>query len=108
VLGFRPEDVEDASLATAPDEASTLDVVVDIREYMGAEVYVHFSLGVDPVTRSDVLEAAESDADGARPRAFVGRVARETRAREGERLRLAVDTSRLYLFDPRSGQALAD
>jgi multiple sugar transport system ATP-binding protein len=105
VLGFRPEDVEDASLVAGLDDESTLDVVVDLREDMGAEVYVHFSLGVAPVSRSDVLEAAESDTD-ARPRTFVARIGRETCAREGEPLRLAVDTARLYYFDPQSGAAL--
>jgi multiple sugar transport system ATP-binding protein len=107
VLGFRPEDVEDASLVPGVAEGSTLDVVVDIREDMGSEVYVHFSLDVPPVRRSDVLEAAESDADGAGARAFVGRIGRETRAREGEPLRVAVDTSRIYFFDPQGGAALA-
>jgi multiple sugar transport system ATP-binding protein len=107
VLGFRPEDVEDASLVPPAREGSTLDVVVDIREDMGAEVYVHFALGVAPISRSDVLEAVENDAEAARARAFVGRIGRETRAREGERLRLTVDTSRLYFFDSDSGEALA-
>jgi multiple sugar transport system ATP-binding protein len=104
VLGFRPEDLEDASLVPSARTGSVLDVVVDLREDMGAEVYVHFSLGVPPIRRSDVLEAAETDA----PRAggFVARIGRDTRAREGERLALAVDTSRLYFFDPSTGEAL--
>jgi multiple sugar transport system ATP-binding protein len=107
VVGFRPEDVEDARLMSRVDPASTLDVAVDLREDMGAEVYVHFSLGVPPIERSDVIEAAESDDGGAKARSFVGRIGRETRAREGERLRLAIDTERLYFFDPGSGEALA-
>jgi len=107
VLGFRPEDLEDAALAQARSSGAELDVVVDIREDMGAEVYVHFSLGVPPVRREDVLAAFEDEtAAAARPTAFVGRVGRETAAKEGDRLRLVVDTNRLYLFDPGSGEAL--
>jgi multiple sugar transport system ATP-binding protein len=104
VFGFRPEDLEDASLVASGRIGSALDVVVDLREDMGAEVYVHSSLGVAPIRRTDVLEAAERDT----PRAgdFVARIGRDTSAREGERLVLAVDASRLYFFDPSTGNAL--
>jgi multiple sugar transport system ATP-binding protein len=105
VVGFRPEDLDDARLAPPDRAGSPLSVTVDLREDMGAEVYLHFSLGVAPVRRSDVLEAAETDGAAARG-GFVARVDRETRAREGERLELALDTSRLYFFDPDTGTAL--
>src|SRR5437588_643141 len=38
ILGVRPEDIEDAEFATG----ERLSAVVDIREDMGAEVFVHF------------------------------------------------------------------
>jgi multiple sugar transport system ATP-binding protein len=109
VLGFRPEDLEDAGLRAAGGPGATLDVTVDIREDMGAEVYVHFSLAVPPVRRHDVQEAIEhSIADGtqSRPATFVARVGRETGAQEGKPLQLSIDTSRLYFFDVESGAAL--
>jgi multiple sugar transport system ATP-binding protein len=37
---------------------------------------------------------------------FTARVARESKAREGEQIRLAVDTSRLHFFDPETGAAI--
>jgi multiple sugar transport system ATP-binding protein len=109
VLGFRPEDLEDGAIRPAQPGAS-LQVMVDIRENMGAEVYVHFSLAVPPVRRHDVQEAIErpaGDMAGARTAMFVARVGRETGAREGEPLTLSLDTSRLYFFDVDSGDALA-
>jgi len=78
---------------------------------MGAEVYVHLSLGVPPVHRPDVDEAIAEE--GAEPGtlvavapAFVGRLGRETDAREGEPITLVVRIDRLYFFDPATGQAI--
>jgi len=108
VLGFRPEDLEDAALSASPAGGS-LRVIVDIREDMGAEVFVHFSLAVPPVRRHDVQEATEQapgDVPPSPQATFVARVGRETRAREGEPLELLLDTSRLYFFDLDSGEAL--
>ena len=110
LLGIRPEDFEDASLVDRPQPESTLSAVTDIREDMGPEVYAHFSLGVPPVRRPEVEEAKSDDEDGTQPAlrgsVFVGRLSRETRAREGQAIRLLVDTDRLYFFDPESGLAI--
>jgi multiple sugar transport system ATP-binding protein len=111
ILGIRPEDVEDAALVPDVPALSTLGAVTDIRENMGAEVYVHLSLGVPPVRRPDVDEAVAEE--GAEPGAsvtvapaFVGRLSRESGAREGEPITLAVRTDRLYFFDPATGEAI--
>jgi multiple sugar transport system ATP-binding protein len=112
ILGFRPEDLEDAALAHDRVEGATLGVVTEIREDMGSEVYVHFGLGVPPVRRSEVAEArepGEHDPDRIVARdssPFVARLGRETRAAEGERLELAVDVDRLYLFGSESGERI--
>ena len=44
VLGIRPEDMEDAAIASDSPAEERLSVVCDIREDMGSEVYVHFDL----------------------------------------------------------------
>jgi multiple sugar transport system ATP-binding protein len=111
VLGIRPEHVEDARLVSGAPPQSTLDAVTDIREDMGAEVYVHLSLGVPPVHRPDVDEAvAEEGAEPGTPvtaaPAFVGRLGPETNAREGEPITLVVKPDRLYFFDPDTGEAI--
>jgi len=112
VLGIRPEDLEDASLA-APADGAALDVVTDIREDMGSEVYVHFGLHAEPVSRQEVVEALEEEAveamaDLARRRGvpFVARLGRSSPAREGEAIRLAVDVERLHFFDAETGVAI--
>jgi multiple sugar transport system ATP-binding protein len=113
ILGFRPEDLEDAALAGGPTAGASLRTVTDIREDMGSEVYVHFALGgVAPVHRSEVAEARAPEEDAqARIAArsaspFVARLGRETRAREAEPLELVVDVDRLYVFDLDSGDGV--
>ncbi len=108
VVGIRPEDIEDAALAR--DGGDPLPVEIDIREDMGSEVFVHFSVDAVPVQTEEVLEAMqEEDVAGAvhermrRGVPFVARLERGTRAREGERADLVVDTTRLHFFDPETG-----
>jgi multiple sugar transport system ATP-binding protein len=111
VLGVRPEDLEDWALAGG--DAPTLEVVTDIREDLGSEVYVHFGVHAEPVQSREVVEALEEEAveaiaDRARRRGvpFVARLARASAAREGEAIRLAVDVDRLHFFDPETGAAI--
>ena len=112
ILGFRPEDLEDTAVVGRAREGALLSVVPEIREDMGSEVYVHFGLGVPPVRRREVAEAKRPEepapAQRAAPAAspFVARLARGTRAREGERLELAVDLDRLYVFDFETGEGV--
>jgi multiple sugar transport system ATP-binding protein len=112
VLGIRPEDLDDASLARF-GTAGVIGVTVDIREDMGAEVFAHFRVDADSVETEEVLEAMEEqDVAGAvreRMRGgvpFIARLERETQAREGDRLELAVDTQRLHFFDPETGAGI--
>jgi multiple sugar transport system ATP-binding protein len=106
-LGIRPEDLEDA--AVAPGE-QRLRATVDIREDMGSEVYLHFSVAAPPVVSGGVEAALASEGlEVIEARAavsgtpFVARVDRTSQAREGEALELAVDTRRLHFFDLESG-----
>jgi multiple sugar transport system ATP-binding protein len=113
VLGVRPEDLEDAAVAGTAG-GNTISAVVDIREDLGSEVFVHFGVDGSPVRGGDVqaalgAEAAEATTAQARRKGnvFTARVARESQAREGERLELAVDTRRLHFFELETGAAIA-
>jgi multiple sugar transport system ATP-binding protein len=110
VLGIRPEDLEDAALLPQAPAGKTLSVATDIREDMGAEVFVHFSVHADPVRTEEVVEALEEEAveaieERARRKGvpFIARVERTTGAKEGEPIDLVVDTAHLHFFDPESG-----
>jgi multiple sugar transport system ATP-binding protein len=110
ILGVRPEDIEDASLGGDGDQ---LSAVVDIREDMGSEVYVHFAIGGTAVQTDEVAAAVGEEAAevaqveaGAKGNVWVARLDRDTRAAEGERVDLAVDTARLHFFDPDTGEGI--
>ena len=113
ILGIRPEDIEDASLvAGAPDE-HRLRAVVDIREDIGSEVFVHFAAGGPPVRGEDVKaamgeETVEVEQVREAGSLFVARLDRETGAREQEPIELAVETRRLHFFDTETGKGIYD
>ena len=112
IVGIRPSDLEDADVWAASD-ATILDVEVDITEELGSEVNVLFTVDAPPVTSEEALAAASDEgAEDILPliteRAqFCARVDARTRAKPGERVRLAVDPSRFHFFEPDTGLAIS-
>jgi multiple sugar transport system ATP-binding protein len=104
ILGIRPEDIEDAAFG----EGESLPAVVDIREDMGSEVFIHFGIGGKAVLGEDVRAAVGEDAADVKGSTWVARVDRDTTAVEQEQIDLAVDTNRLHFFDPETGDAIYD
>ena len=120
VLGIRPEDMEDASIARDAPEETRITVVCDIREDMGSEVLVHFNVSGEPVSLDEVVEAMTVDrledeeariaAERARGAgvSFVARLARTTDAAERRELVIAVDLERMHFFDPETGLRIGE
>ncbi|HSC74539.1 MAG TPA: sn-glycerol-3-phosphate ABC transporter ATP-binding protein UgpC [Gaiellaceae bacterium] len=102
ILGVRPEDIEDARFGSG----ERLGAVVDIREDMGSEVFVHFDPGAHMVAGEDVIAAVGEDAAEVKSRGWVARLDRDTAAAEQQRIELAIDTNRLHFFDPETGDAI--
>src|ERR671937_2064588 len=111
MLGIRPEDFEDASLEpdTPPDRR--VKVTADLTEPLGAEVLVYFGTEATRVVSSAVAADAGEDAEvqlgggddeGEPTTHLVARVSPRTRVALGQEIELAVDTTRLYFFDPES------
>ena len=118
MLGIRPEDFEDASLESDGPSDRRIEAVADLTEPLGSEVLVYFSVEATRIISSAVTaDAAEGDADvyfggddeeGA-PESMtrlVARVSPRTRIAVGSKIELAVDTSRLYFFDPETREAI--
>jgi multiple sugar transport system ATP-binding protein len=106
ILGIRPEAFEDA--AFADPALPQMEVLVVTVEQLGAETIVIFRVDA-PRVRSDAVQAAEEEEDNLVPDSgslFSARVDPRTRAVSGDPLRLAVDSTRLYFFDPASGESL--
>jgi multiple sugar transport system ATP-binding protein len=104
VLGIRPEDLEDAAFTAEAPPGRTLDTVVSLREALGSEVLIHFSVAASTAPAPDASEFIESLGDAGS--IFVARVHPQTKAREGQPLRLVVNTKRLHFFDADTGLAI--
>jgi multiple sugar transport system ATP-binding protein len=115
VLGIRPESLEDAALVDG-DRQPRLRGEAELREALGSEMLVHFSIAARPAMTDEVRELAEDVGDdraleqlaeGVPARAaLVGRFSPDTRIREGESIEVAVSERGLHFFDPESGLAV--
>ncbi|HSP08876.1 MAG TPA: sn-glycerol-3-phosphate ABC transporter ATP-binding protein UgpC [Candidatus Dormibacteraeota bacterium] len=81
VLGVRPE----AMTETAREGAPSLEIKVEVTEILGADQFIYGVVGDDPIT---------------------ARVDPQLRIAPGDRLRLYLDTRRLHLFEPSTGDTL--
>jgi multiple sugar transport system ATP-binding protein len=117
ILGIRPEDMEDASLASQATD-DRIRSTVELREALGSDVVVHFKVKAPIVVTEDVkelahdvgaeaLEAVEQEAQQGES-TFVARLNPRTKAREGEPIELTVDVGRMHFFDPDTGLGIYD
>jgi multiple sugar transport system ATP-binding protein len=113
VTGIRPEHLEDAALVPGAEPESVIEVSVELREELGAEVNAHCTVGVPPLQVAAVAigdsepDAAEIEEVPQIP-AIIARLDPRTTIREGERARVHVDLDSLHFFDPDSGDSLRD
>jgi multiple sugar transport system ATP-binding protein len=111
VVGIRPENLEDAALVPDAAPESVLDVSVELREELGAEVNAYCTVGVPPLQVAAVA-IGDSEPDPAEieevPQipAIIARLDPRTGIREGERARLHVNLDSLHFFDPDTGDSL--
>jgi multiple sugar transport system ATP-binding protein len=116
ILGIRPEDLEDASLAVDTSAEHRLDGQVELTEALGAEVLVHFSIDAKPADTDEVRELQkdagtteiEEMGHSEGRTTLVGRFGARSRARKGNQVQVAVDTRALHFFDPETGLGIYD
>ncbi len=85
IIGVRPECIHDdpAHLASMPD--SVMNVTVDVTELMGAEIYLYLSF--------------DGQEDATNGKNIIARVSARSTARAGDSIQVAVDASRMHIFD---------
>ena len=106
VLGIRPEDFEDAALATGGGEGRVLTAPVTLLEALGSEIMVHFRLDAATVDSGDPDAVEEAGGDAAAN--AVGRFNPRSRVRMGETAQIAVAIENAHFFDHDTRQAIWD
>jgi multiple sugar transport system ATP-binding protein len=112
ILGIRPEDFEDTTIEPDAPADRRIKVTADLTEPLGSEVLVHFSTEATAVVSSAAAADVGEDADirlGEEEdlsTRLVARVSPKSRIALGKEIELAVDTTRLYFFDPETRAAI--
>ncbi len=115
VLGIRPEGLNDAALI-GDDRQPRLRGQAELREALGPEVLMHFSVAARAAVTDEVRELAEDVGDDRVDRAarvaeratLVGRFGPQTQIREGDTIEVAIDEGALHFFDASTGAAILD
>jgi multiple sugar transport system ATP-binding protein len=110
IAGVRPEQFDDASVidAYARIQSLTFEVDAELVESLGADKYVHFRLEGAGAQAAQLEQLADDTADaGSGEKTYVARVSAKSAATAGSRVELALDTSKLTLFDPATGRNLS-
>ena len=118
VLGLRPEYLEDAALVADVPADHRIKGQVELREALGAELMVHFTVDAPPALTEDVKELAADvgedavssleEAGAQQQTTVVGRFSADSRVDVGETTEVAVDIRGLHFFDPETGLGIYD
>jgi multiple sugar transport system ATP-binding protein len=87
VFGIRPEDVKDEEIFINASPDSVLEATVKVYEMLGAEVFLYFSI--------DQFE-------------MTVRVNPRTTARPGDTIKIALDLSKIHIFDKETEQVITN
>jgi multiple sugar transport system ATP-binding protein len=110
-VGIRSEDMEDARIARAGEDASMLRAQVTNTEALGSEIVVHFNVDAPRVVTEDTkllekdlgTQEVPHHTDATR---FTASFAPRSRVRIGDDVEVVVDTERIHLFDPETGNTI--
>lgn len=87
VMGIRPEDIYDSEEMLQKFADSTIESTINISELLGAEVYLYFDVQGTTLT---------------------ARVAPTTKAKNGSKVRFALDVDKIHVFDKTTDLTIVD
>ena len=87
VMGVRPEHLHDEEMFLSVAKTGILDAVVEVSEMMGAETYLYLS------------------AAGA---SMIARVSPRTTTKNGDQIKIAIDPSKVHLFDKETEKTICN
>jgi multiple sugar transport system ATP-binding protein len=104
VAGVRPEDIDFA----AEDRPDRLNLCphIELVESMGSELYLHFDPRPDASGSEALMTDLPAEGSAANADRIIARVSAKHRVKAGERTPLAVDLTKLSLFDRKDGTCL--
>ena len=110
VLGIRPEAFEDSKYANSKEFSEKLDIGVSLIEQLGSDSYIHFYKDIKPVQTEAIEEILADEGEdisvlGDQTK-FIARVNPNSVVKEGEKITLAIDPSKLHYFDPTTGNSI--
>jgi multiple sugar transport system ATP-binding protein len=114
IAGIRPEFFEDASIEDhGGQERLRFNAELEVVESMGSELYAYFTVSHEGVAAEELTELAAdagmedlpSHGDG-NVQQIVARLDAASNARAGKNIELALDASKIKLFDPDGGRSL--
>jgi multiple sugar transport system ATP-binding protein len=106
MAGIRPEHFEDASVKADRGAGSTFRATVDVVEWLGNETYACIPFEAPPEVEQQ-LRQLERDLDGESLHTqLVVSLDGASRITEGEEAEIWVDSSKIHLFDPATGENL--
>jgi multiple sugar transport system ATP-binding protein len=117
VLGIRPENLEDAAVASTAEEGDRLRGEVVLREALGSEIMAHVAIDARAAETDETRELA-SDVGAPEGQQEIGveegktvlvaRFNARSRVKQGDATEVAVDTEALHFFDPQTGAGIYD
>ena len=93
IAGIRPELIHDEPIYLSSMKENVIEANVDVTELMGAEIYLY--LAVDGAEAYNVEASKGENVKND----IIARVSSRSQARAGDRIQVAIDASRIHLFD---------
>jgi multiple sugar transport system ATP-binding protein len=117
IAGIRPESIEDVAVIgdLKQERGVVFEAEIDLVESLGSDLYAYFHIeseGIESDQLADLVADSLDETGAANLREgqeqVVARLDPTSKVRRGEHAELWADTAKLHLFDPESGERLAD
>ncbi len=105
IVGFRPEDLDDAAIYAEHPSDQRLTATIDVREALGAETLMHFKIDAPTVDSGDP-DALDELGDGNHAR-ITARFTPKSKAKVGDTIGINVDVTALHFFDKTTHKAIS-
>ena len=90
IAGLRPELLHDEPIYMEKFKDTIIEAKVEFTELMGAEIYLYLNIGAEDVTLKGIASEGTD---------LIARVSSQSTAKAGDTIKVAVDTSRIHIFD---------